>query len=292
MPRRPWTASALLLVLLAAPPVRADDLFDYYTNPVLSKALTAEGVKELKALTDEQIGDNDRVLKNLSGALVIVKTNDSRLAKLLVLSARRKISSTKSLPIVLVERYVTYREGEERAVHAEGKGLSLFHGFRLSLDIGQVVPEEVGGDLRCVVDGDKVTLEPVGKAKLYLVTRALPDVEPKKGPRLVVGEKFDPKYYNGTYHLYDDGRRSGKLTLKVDDDGSVSGAYYSDRDGTKYEVRGKVGTPAHSIEFTVQLPRVEQTFKGWLFTGDGQFLTGSSRLNDREAGFYARRIEE
>ena len=91
--------------------------------------------------------------------------------------------------------------------------------------------------------------------------------------KVVVGEKFEPRYFNGTYQLYDDGRRSGCLTLQVDDDGSVRGAYYSDKDGRKYEVRGKLGTPKHSIQFTVQLPRSEQTFQGWLFTGDAKAIT-------------------
>jgi hypothetical protein len=50
--------------------------------------------------------------------------------------------------------------------------------------------------------------------------------------------------------------------------------------------------PPHSVEFTVQFPRSEQTFKGWLFTGDARAITGSSRLGEREAGFYAVRVEE
>jgi hypothetical protein len=194
--------------------------------------------------------------------------------------------------MLLVERYVTFREGEERTVEASGKNLSLFPGFRLNLDLGQVVPAELGGDLRFVVEGDKIYLQPLGKAKLYLVTRALPGVIPKKGPKLVIGDTFEPRYFNGTYKLYDDGRRSGTLNLKVDEEGAISGAYYSDKDGQKYEVRGRVGMPQHSVQFTIKFPRSEQTFQGWLFTGDGQFLTGSSRLAEREAGFYARRVEE
>jgi hypothetical protein len=286
------TTLPVLAAALLAAPNRPDDAFDYYTNPVLAKAIEADGTKALKTLTDEQITDHDRVLKNVTGAFVIVRTNDGRLAKLLVLSARRKVSADKSVPVALVERFVTYREGEERAVFASGQNLSLFRDFRLSLDLGQVVPEDVGGDVRCVVDGDKVSLEPLGKAKLYLVTKALSGVGPKKGTKLVVGDKFEKRYFNGSYQLYDDGRRSGKLVLKVKEDGSVTGAYYTDRDGTKYEVVGKVGTPSHAIEFTIKLPRVEQTFKGMLFTGDGQVLTGTSRMNEREAGFYAKRIEE
>jgi hypothetical protein len=177
-------------------------------------------------------------------------------------------------------------------VQAEGKGLSLFPGFRLSLDLGQVVPEELGGDLRFVVKDGKPHTEPVGKAQLFLVTKALPDATPKKGAKFVPGESFEPSWFNGTFHLHSDGRRSGKLTLKVAEDGSVRGSYYSDKDGAKYEVRGKIGTPKHTIQFTVKFPRSEETFQGWLFTGNGRVMAGTSRLQERETGFYATRVEE
>src|SRR5262249_42284365 len=101
-----------------------------------------------------------------------------------------------------------------------------------------------------------------------------------------------PRYFNGTYQLYDDGRRSGKLTLKVTESGEVTGAYYSDKDGRKYEVKGKVGSPAHSVQFTVKFPQTEQAFHGWLFTGNGKAMAGTSRLQEWEAGFYALRAEE
>ena len=100
-----------------------------------------------------------------------------------------------------------------------------------------MVPEALGGDLQFVVDGDKVYAEPVGKAKLYLVTKHDPSVEPKKAGKFVMGDKFEAKYFTGTYRLHDDGRRSGKLVLEVDEDGkTVTGAYYSDKDGQKYDV--------------------------------------------------------
>ncbi|HEY7154209.1 MAG TPA: hypothetical protein VH575_09665 [Gemmataceae bacterium] len=283
---------AFLIYLGAAVPLRAAEVFDYYVNPVLARAVEAKETKEVKKLTRAMILDNDRVLPRTTAALLVVQTNSGRYAKLLVQVARQKIDAEHAVPILLVEHYVTYKEGEERAVQAEGKNLSLFPGFRLSLDLGQVVPEELGGDLRFVVkDGENYT-EPVGKARLYLVTKALADAAPKKAAKFVMGETFEPRYFNGTFRLNSDGRRSGKLTLKVDEDGSVNGSYYSDKDGAKYLVSGKIGTPKYSIRFTIKFPRSEEHFQGWLFTGDGQFLTGTSRLQEREAGFYAKRIEE
>ena len=144
-----------------------------------------------------------------------------------------------------------------------------------------------------VVDGDKHYVEPLGKAKLYLVTKPLPGTEPKKSAKVVVGDTFQQSYFNGTYHLHDDGRRSGRLTLKVaDDKGDLDGAYYSDKDGKKYDVFGKIGPTKNAITFTIKFPRIEQTFQGWLFTGDASALTGSSRLQEQETGFYAVRVEE
>lgn len=283
----------LLTILAGAAPggVRAD-VFDAYTNPILARLITTPNVKEIKQLTTALILDNDRILPGSSGAFVVVRTNEGRYAKLLVQSARQRVSAERSVPELLIDRYVTFTEGEEQARTASGRNLALFPGFRLSLDLGQVVPAELGGDLRFVEDGNKSYAEPLGKARLYLVTRALPDVPPKKGPKRVIGATFEPEYFNGTYKLYDDGRRSGKLVLKVGDKGAIEGSYYSDRDGKKYPVTGKIGVPAHSVRFTIKFPRTEQTFQGYLFTGDARALAGSSHMLDREAGFYAERIEE
>jgi len=282
----------LLGVLALAAPVRADDAFDHYTNPTLARLVGTKKVRAIKQLTPTVIVDHDRVLPGIPSAFLIVRTNDNRFAKLLVQAAKQRATADLAVPILSIERFVTYKEGEERQVLASGANQSLYAGFRFSLDLGQVVPETLGGDLRFVVEGNKIWTEPVGKAQLFLVTQHDSTVEPKKAGKFVMGEKFEPRYFSGTFKLYDDGRRSGKLVFKVDDDGrDVTGWYYSARDGQKYELRGKVGSPAHAIEFTVKLPRTEQIFRGMLFTGDGKAIAGTSRMIDREAGFYAIREE-
>jgi hypothetical protein len=280
-----------IALLVPASPLRAD-AFDQYVNATLSKAAKSADVRELKRLTSKEILDNDRVLPGVPAAVLIVKTNEGRWAKLAVQSARQKIDAETALPMLLVERYVTFKEGEERTVQASGQNVSLFPGFRLSLDLGQIVPEQLGGDLRFVVDGDKVYAEPVGKARLFVLTKAVEFSPAKPGAKLVVGETFESRYFNGSYKLHDDGRRSGTLKIEVAEDGAVTGSYYSDKDGRKYEVRGKVGSPAHSIRFTIVFPRSEQTFQGLLFTGDARAIAGTSRIADREAAFYATRVEE
>ncbi len=188
---------------------------------------------------------------------------------------------------------MTYREGEERTIDAEGKMVRLFGGFHFDLDMGQVVPAHLGGDLRLVVKGDDSYVEPVGKAEIYLVTKHLKEATPKKQPRPEIGEAFEARYFNGSYKLFDDGRRTGTLRLKVGDKNEVSGFYYSGKDGQKYEVAGKVGAnPNHAIQFRITFPKSVQFFQGLMFTGDGGAIVGSSRLQDRETGFYAIRADE
>lgn len=109
---------------------------------------------------------------------------------------------------------------------------------------------------------------------------------------MIVGAVFEPKYFNGTFKLYDDGRRVGKLVLTVDKDGAIGGSYYADKDGAKYEVTGKVGEPNYSVKFKVQWPRTVQEFQGWMFTADAQAICGVSRMQERESGFYAVRIDQ
>lgn len=289
MPR--CALSSLLLVLASPALVRADS-FDNYLNPLLARIAESKSAEKIKELTPDAMIEHSRVLPGVTGTFVVIKTNENRWAKLLVQPARHKISAEKSVPITLVERFVTFREGEERRIQAKGENIRLFHDFRLNLDIGQVVPADLGGDVRFVVDGEKVHVAPVGKAEMYLVTQHLPDATPKKGAKLVVGEKFEPRYFNGVYKLYDDGRRSGTLHLKVAENNVVSGYYYSDKDGAKYEVEGKIGNPNHSINFIVTFPRAVQQYAGCMFTGDGKAIAGFSRLQERETGFYAVRVEE
>src|SRR5207302_5298965 len=117
--------SALLATcasLLAAAPAPADS-FDYYTNPVLTRVPGARGVRELKQLTPDLITDNDRVLPRTAAALVVVRTNEGCFSKLLVESRRQKIAADKTIPILYVERFVTYKEGEERTILVSGQKL-------------------------------------------------------------------------------------------------------------------------------------------------------------------------
>jgi hypothetical protein len=271
--------------------VRADP-FDNYTNTILSKIAESKSAEKITKLTPALMLEHGRALPGISATFIVVKTNESRYAKLLVLPAEQKVSDKERLPIVLIERYVTFREGEERTVHASGKNVRLFADFRFNLDIGQVVPDAVSADLRVVVDKGVASLEPIGKAEMYVVTKHLSEANPAKPEKLEVGAKFEKRYFNGVYQMYDDGRRSGKMHVKVLENGNIVGWYYSDKDGAKYEVTGAIASnPLHKVEFDIVYPRVSQSFVGYLFTGDGSTISGFSKLQGLETGFYAKRIE-
>jgi hypothetical protein len=276
-------------VLLTATAFARADQFDYYTNSVLAKATSDGTWKEVNELSADQIDDGN-ALSDTSSAFVVVVTNDKRFAKLLLQPARQKFGE-KQVGMLLVDKFTTFKGTSERAIQASGQNLHLYPGLRLNLDIGQVVPESVGGDLIVTGEKDAWTLKPLKGARLFLVTKPIAGVVPKKAPKLVIGEVFEARFFAGSYKLYDDGRRSGILRLAVDDAGEITGTFTSDKDGREYDVQGKTGTPRHAVTLTIKFPATSQTFTGHMFTGDGRVIAGTTRMLEREAAFYAERLE-
>jgi hypothetical protein len=280
------------LALFAFAVLGRAEQFDYYTHPVLSKAIADGTIKEVKELTFDQIGDFTSALPDTQSAFLVVVTNDKRIAKLLVQPARQKVGKDQQVNLLLVDKYITFKGTSERALQASGQALHLYPGQQLSLEVGQVVPESVGGDV-IVVSMDKTfVVKPNKDAKLYIVSKPIAGVVPKKAPKLVVGEAFEPRFFAGKYRLRDDGRRSGLLKLEVNESGEITGTFTSDKDGREYEVRGKTGTPAHALTFSIKYPATTQTFTGFMFSGDGNAIAGTSKMLEREAGFYAERLED
>lgn len=279
----------LVLVLCALPAVLRADSYDRYTESVLAKAADSQNAVELKRLTADEVAKHGNLIGSSSGALVIVKTNGGRWGKVIAQFARQKEGET-AWPIALLERGVAYKAGGEQVVAASFPSLRLYDGFRLSLDVGQAVPEKLGGDLRYVADaaGDG-WLEPIGQARLYVVIKQPAELEAKKGTKPLVGDVFEANVIAGTYKLFDDGRRTATLILKVDDKGDITGDYLSEKTGGKYEVAGKVQANKHHVVFSVTFPNSVQTFTGWVFTKDASAMAGFTNTQGRDFGFYAVR---
>lgn len=285
---------AALLVIVIAASARAEH-FDYYTNAVLAKAVSDGSLKELKELTSDQLGEYTAVLPDAPGAFLVVVTNDRRFCKLLAQPARQKIGADKHAPLLLVDKYVTFKGTTERAVQTAGQNVHLYPSLRLSLEIGQIVPEAVGGDIvvsAAEKDPNGFIVKPLKDAKLYVLAKPIAGIVPKKAGKLVVGEAFEPRFFAGKYKLQDDGRRSGELRLEVNDAGEITGTFTSDKDGREYDVLGKAGPAKHALTFSIKYPATTQTFTGYMFTGNGKAIAGTTKMLDREAAFYAERVEE
>jgi len=265
------------------------DRFESYSRPALASITGTDALVSRKVMTIDDLAEHDRVLPKVSASFLVVKTNGNRYAKLQVVAGRQKVSDEKALPVLIIERFVTFKDGEERAIAASGSNMTLFSGFRVNLDLGQIVPTDLPADLTLRSDGGQFLLEPVVKAQIWQAVRPLPDPLPPSPGKPILGDKFLMEHWNGTFLLFDDGRRSGSLEIKSDLAGEINGSYYSAKDGSKYEVRGRVGPAPHMIQFGIRFPRSEQIYQGCLFTGDLMAIAGTSKFGDRETGFYATR---
>lgn len=277
--------SLLLLLLPSAPP----SPFERLQRPDLASLVKTPAFKSLGSVSEADLAENDRWLAPGGASFAIVRTRGGRFSKILLNPGRLKTTNGNTEPMVLVEQFVTFKDGEERAFISRGENRAIFPGTEMDLDLGQVVPERIGGDLRLVNEGGKLFLQVRSGVGLWLGVDKFP--VPASGPNAVpmVTDKFQQEYFRGKFQLHDDGRRSGTLSLEVKEGGEILGKYFSDKDGTSYEVRGRLGPQPHQIEFGIRFPRTEQMYRGFLFTGNAQTIAGTSRMGDRETGFYAQR---
>lgn len=277
--------SLLLILVSSAPPAP----FDRLQRLHLAGLVQSPAFKSMESASEADLAENDRWLAPGGAAFAIVRTRGGRFSKIRLNPGRLKVPNGDNEPMVFVEQFVTCKDGEEKAFVSRGENRAIFPGTEMDLDLGQVVPERIGGDLRCVKEDGKLFLRVRSGAKLWLAVDKVP--LPASGGTAVpiVTDKFQQEYFRGKFQLHDDGRRSGSLSLDVKDGGEIVGKYFSDKDGTGYEVRGRLGPQPHQIEFGIRFPRTEQMYRGFLFTGNAQAIAGTSRMGDRETGFYAQR---
>jgi hypothetical protein len=273
-------------------PGLAQNPFDLLIRPELAKLSASESFAPVDELSIKQLTESDGRLPGTPGTLLIAKTNQGRWARILISQARQKIDAEKSVPILLMDRFATCMDGEDRALVQSGKDVRLFAGFRFSLDLGQVVPPEMPADFEIASDGKHLKIKKDKGASLWIVKKEIALVKPVKPSAIDATKPFGPHWFTGHYRLFDDGRRMGRLEIESDKDGNLSGALFSDKDNKRYELFGKVAMPNHTAQFTVRFPRSEQFFQAWLFTGDGSALAGTTRFGERETGFYAIRVSD
>ncbi len=282
----------LSVVLLFPPSGARGDEFDKLGGGALAallsdartRAHTALGFRELEALP--------AVLRDTRSALLIVKTDQGSLARLLVSPGFRKRPGGKGppVPLLLVERYEVFEAGNPGARLARGKNLMLFPGWQLDLDTGQVVPEGLGGDLVFTARGDEDgTISSLGPARISTLDRppSLPQTAPGSPTE---GRVVRPADLSGRFRLAANGQWSGLLELKVDPAGSVSGSFRSDASGSAYPVTGKVDPQLHQkVQFAIQFPRSRQDYQGVLWTEGKQVMAGTLAMLGQDFSFVAVR---
>jgi hypothetical protein len=279
---------APLLALLAIGPARASlavDAFDRHTTFWLRQAV--KNAEPLKELSSGQAAAWKQIGPGIGSPCVVVKTNNGHWAKALVSWGLRK-SGDKLVPVVVLDRYVTYDNDRRDVALAAGKNVMLFPGFYFNFEIGQVVPEGQGGD---VLFTDARKLQPAGSAELYgLNGPALPPADSQQ-PDPNDHEGVLPRDFAGNWKVQADGRWNGVWQLAVDDDGNVQGSYTSDDTKSVYPLVGQVTGAPHRMTLEVELANTTQTFEAFLWTKDKSAMAGSTVLADRKFGFYALRIK-
>jgi hypothetical protein len=281
----------LLYLALLAAPTRADD-FDRLEGRALTDTPKTSTTPPLDHLTLAELGNLPTPLRSLRSPVLIIKTDQGNLARLMASFAFRKPPTNQGepKPILVLERFETLEAGPATTKLARGRDLVLFDGFRYDLDTGQVVPDGEGGDLQFVAKADGgPRLLATGGAKIYPLMTAPPLDIPGKPS---AGRAVLPTDFAGRYRLFANGQMSGLLELKVGEGGIITGRFASDQTGTSYPVTGQVGPEApERVHFAITFPRSRQDFDGRLWTEGKGAMAGSMTMLNHDYGFFAVREE-
>lgn len=276
--------SIALLTGLWSKPARAD-VFDNHTSYWLRRATSdAKPVEKLAmrdALSLNSIG------RGIGSPCVVVHTNDDNWTKALVTWGFRKNRDGERTPVVLIERFVTYRGDRQNLTTAAGQDVMLFPGFGFNFDIGQVVPEGQGEDILCVGEG---VLKPAGEAELFgLDGPATPEPEPTQRPDPTSHAGVIPTDFAGKWQVRIDGRWEGTWDLDVEER-RIFGRFISDETKSVYEISGKIAALPHNAKLSIELANASQSIDAFLWTKDKSAMAGIMVMADRKLGFYATRV--
>jgi biopolymer transport protein ExbD len=282
-----WACFLTLLQTLAT----ADE-FDRLGEADLSRSVIQKHAHKQDGLGFRELAGLPAVLRDARSSLLIVVTDQGNVARLIASPGFRKVSGDPNTltPTLVVDRFETRDPANRAAPVAHGKEAWLFDGFGYDLDAGQVVPIDMGADIRFVAAGpDDGRLSPVGKAELFVV-ESLPPAPKASADRPSEGRVVRPADYNGTYRLAANGVWSGLLDLKVDPEGVVSGKYQSDSGGAAHPVTGKAAVGGdHGVAFTIEFPRTRQEYNGWLWGEGKNVIAGSVTMINQSYSFIAIR---
>lgn len=258
-----------------------DDHTAYWLKQVIDKSPSTAALTMKDGAKLKPIG------RRLSSPCVVLKTDEDNIVKALVTWGLRK-GKDGPLPVVVIERFVTYRGDRQNITAASGKDVMLFPGFAFNFDIGQVVPEGQGEDIKCVGEG---TLEVVEPSKLFALNGpAISTDSPEAQANPSSHEEVLPSDFAGSWHVRIDGRWEGRWELKVDDR-RIYGKFISSETKSEYEINGRLAALAHNVRLDVELANTSQSIDAFLWTKDKAAMAGTVVIADRKVGFYATRIK-
>lgn len=289
---------AIGLLVIAHLTVLADraqsDDFSRIAGPFLAELTRRSDRRSHVSLTTGELEALPDVLPRLRSALLIVKTDEGNLAKLLVTSGLRKpkpgAKPSPLLPVLVLERFETLEANNYLSFKARGKEIVLFGEFPYDLDSGQVVPEGMGGDIVFTsAGGNGPRLLALGDARIYTFDRSVLPPSVARG-RPSSGRIVEPGDFTGSYHLIANGQWSGNLEIDAKEGGEVTGRFRSDLNGSVYPVSGKIAADKpQRIGFTIQFPRAQQVYDGLLWTEGKNVLAGTFTMLERPYSFVAVR---
>ncbi len=287
--------AVLIIANLVAFPggVRGDE-FSRIAGPFVPELMRRPDARSHESLTIGELESLPEVLPRVRSALLIVKTDEGNLAKLLVSPGLRKgkpgAKPSPPVPVLVVERFETLEATSYWSFKAHGKEVVLFGEFPFDLDSGQVVPEGLGGDIVFTsAGGNGPRLVALGESRISTFDR--PVVPPAVAPgRPSSGRVVEAGDFTGSYHLIANGQWSGALEIQVKEGGEVTGRFRSDSSGSVYPVSGKIaaGKPQR-VDFTIQFPRAEQVYDGLLWTEGKNVFAGTFTMLERPYSFVAVR---
>ena len=268
-------------------PANGGDIFDQQAIVELKRG--AAGATALTEITSATASKWKTLSAKVSSPCLIVQTNEGHWAKALLSWGQRKVKGREQpLPVLILERFVTYRGDRDGVANASGKELMLFSGLSFSFDIGQVVPTGGGADIELTETG---VLKPVGEAKLFAMNGSqLAAVEGAK-PNPNDHEGVLARDFAGTWKVTIDGRWTGVWEITVDENRTVLGKFISADTQSRYDLFGKVSNIPHQARFEIELANAQLSVDAFLWTTDKSTMAGTVVMSTRKFGFVATRQE-
>lgn len=279
--------AALAGQVLVSDSAYALDAFERHTLPQLRQVVGAN--KALATITSKELTTLKPLGRGVDSPCLVIKTDAGNLAKALVSFGLRK-TANQPIPVLMIDRYVTYDPGRGGQTTAHGKDVMLFPGFAFDFDIGQVVPQDAGGDFEFAGER-KIVAQ--GKAELF----------PLNGPVELAessGKKHDPldhdgilpQDFGGVWRVDADGRWKGTMELECDAEGNISGKYLSADTQSSYAVAGKVDKGTNRASLVIELANSDQLLEAFLWSTDKSVMAGITTMAEKRFGFHATRADE